>query len=784
MERSDQVETWLHPEALSDEAFQRHELDLETYRPFEGDLASVADTTDTAATFATPGGATLRVESYGPNLLRLRAAPPDVALAATATERLGLVTPPPPQPLTQPTASGVMAVAAGEWRVEIGPTSHEIAVRTTDGEPMLQSVGGGFRFSSEPAEFGGSRFFARFRLASERLSGFGGRIMRPDRIGAFADMYAVTAGQHSGDYGGFPVPFFLSTRGYGVFLNNPWPHVYFDIGRTTSDEWFVHAPGGDCDFFVIRGPEWPRIVSTFTQLVGRLPKPRRWWLGLWTGTRSLARAEEVIELGRKHRQGGHPCDAIQVDGAWRGGQGAGPANDLEWNPDFGDGPAMVKLLKAMGIRTVLHADSRVWRDETAQRGVAEGWLRRQGDGVAVRMGDPEADARYRPYLEARNRDGIAGWLLDEGERVSGEVLPGIPSRNLYGTLWARAVAATGSDVGDPARVVFARGGGIGGQRHAIAWSGGTRVGVDFFQEDLSFILSAGLAGFPLASCDLGGACAADEFSAPHNRAFDPDNLARRVCQGLFLIPTPRTLDDAKEPPKLPWNCPPAIRDLYAEMLRQRYAMTPYWFTYLVHAHLTGEPIVRPMAYAHREDRVACGLDDQLLLGDWLLVAPVLGKGQESRAVYLPAGRWLSFWNDEEYRGPTTIRVPTPLERLEGLPVFVRSGAILPTQDPVNTLNDRPPAAIQLDLYPDADSEFLLLDSPTQRTRIRCRLSGRRVRVDIENGVGFARHFRLRLHGVASDISLAVHVGAGGTAFTHEIERWRPRARGTARLSRR
>lgn len=755
-----------HPDALMPDAPAKVTLDRSGYHPLAGPLRLHQQSGQTVV-LAAAGGGFLSISLCATGVLRLRAVPSGATLEPTTTERLGLLAVPnDPVALVVSQESGVLTASGGGFRCRIELASGELEIVDSRGQTVLASVGGGFRFSSEPGEYSGHKFFAAFRLdPNERIYGGGGRIMRPDRTGMFADLFAVKAGLYSGDYGGFPVPFFLSTRGYGWFLNNPWPHLFFDLGRTRADQWFVHGPGGDCDLFVIDGPEFADLLGRFTRMAGRLPAPRRWWLGFWCGTLSIARASEALETCRKFRALGLPVDAIQIDGTWRGGpeflqrymlDGAYTSRDFNWHPEFGDGTAMVQELRSMGIRTVLHVNSRPFSEETTAKGLAEGWLRKQNHETVVRVGDPQAEAKYRELIAPRNAEGIGCWLQDHGDRVSGEVLPGIPSRNLFGALWARATTVTGSDTGDPSKVVFTRGAGIGGQRHCIVWSGDTQVGMDFCEEDIWYLLNAGLAGYPLSSCDLGGYMFAHKNAAPHNHAWDPDNIARRLCQSLFFMPTPRTQDDGREPAKFPWHCSPPIARLYGEMLKLRYRMHPYLFSYLVHAARTGEPILRPLVYHHRADRSCWTIHDQLYLGEWLLVAPIVKKNAEHRFVYLPEGRWLNFWTDEEQVGPKALLAQSPLFEIQGLPVFVKAGAILPSQADVDRLSDEPPAELWLDLYPAAESRFVLNDGLDLASTIVCRHNRGQVEVSIANALPKPRRFHFRLHGAPRGARLIVN----------------------------
>lgn len=524
----------LHPDALFDSPYQNVTLDPAPYRAWPRDLRPGNATPN--AVDLTGSGGRLRVEVCAPWLLRLRFVP-GTAVGPSVTEQLGLLkVPAVAGPWSQQRVAGEFTVRTSELEFVLDEATNNWRVRGPDGQLLLECVSGGPRFSPEPAEYGGHRFLAGFRLGEENIFGLGGRIARPNRRGSTADMFAMEVGRLSGDYGGFPIPFFLSTKGYGVFLNNPWPHVYFDIGATRPDQWWLHAPGGEFDMFIIAGPALPQIVSRFTELVGRIPHPQRWWLGFWTSALAFSSTAEMEAVAHRLRLENYPCDALVVDGPWRGGpnflakymqDGEYPTNNLNWHPDFGDGAAMVKRLAELGFKTVLHQNSRSWLPKTIEQGIQDGTLRNQGRETVVRFTYPEGEQFYREGLRPRHAERIGGWWLDHGDRVSGEIRPSIPSRNLFGALWARATqqAATADGLGQQLSLI--RGAGIGGQTASLPWPGDTRFGIDFFEEDLWFCLNAGLCGFPITSADLGGFMSANEPPGTHNVAYDTDNLARR-----------------------------------------------------------------------------------------------------------------------------------------------------------------------------------------------------------------------------------------------------------------
>ena len=742
---------FLHPDALFAEPYEEHRLGTASYRKPQGPLTRQC-VSDHRLELRDGDSCSLRIEGVADWGLRIRSSASAIA-TESVTERLGLLDVPADAGSAAP-ADGLLFRGASLC-CEVDAESCGWTVKRTDGTPLL-ATHGGIRFGDEPGEYSGERVLAAFDFpADEEVYGFGGRIAPLCRRGQTVDVFAVKVGRSSGDYGGFPLPFFISTRGYGFFLNNPWPHVYFDMGATVPEQWWLHAPGGAFDVIVIDGPRIPDIVKRFTGLVGRIPEPERWWLGFWTSALAFSTADEVETVGKRLRKERYPCDALVIDGPWRGGpeflekymsDGEYPTNDLNWHPDFGDGPGMLNRLGRQGLKIVLHQNSRSWLKETVERGVEAGTIRQEGREAVVTFGTGAGERFYHEAIRPRHKEGVALWWLDHGDRVSGELLPGIPSRNLYGAMWARSTRRCGEEDGVGSRLALIRGAGIGGQHAALPWPGDTRFGIDFFLDDVRFCMNAGLSGFPLASADLGGFMSAREDDPPYNTAFDEDNLARRLCQAMLVIPVPRMHQCDSEPPKLPWNCPEHIQVLYRRMLEERYRLTPYYYSYAVHASRTGEPIIRPLVYRYQDDPAARAIENQCLIGDWLMAAPVFEKDARERKVFLPDGEWTCWWTGTQYGGSQWITVEAPLCEPRGLPLFVRVGAIIPTQAPVGHLGSEPPASLTLDVYPSASSEWAMEEGAERRTVFSCRRSSG-IDLGVDRSPGPARHFRVRLHNV-------------------------------------
>lgn len=182
--------------------------------------------------------------------------------------------------------------------------------------------------------------------------------------------------------------------------------------------------------------------------------------------------------------------------------------------------------------------------------------------------------------------------------------------------------------------------------------------------------------------------------------FGKQNLHRRLFQSIMFVPSPRIHDSGVGRPRLPWHCPAESRDLYRDFLRERYKLTPYFHALGILASRTGEPIVRPLFYTFQDDPATHDISDVLLIGDCILMAPIVEADVDKRRFYLPNDLWYDYWTGESVTGGREIERPCPIDKLSGLPIMVRAGTILPLQDPTPFLNQAVPERLRLVVYPD------------------------------------------------------------------------------------
>jgi len=196
----------------------------------------------------------------------------------------------------------------------------------------------------------------------------------------------------------------------------------------------------------------------------------------------------------------------------------------------------------------------------------------------------------------------------------------------------------------------------------------------------------GLSGEPFVGSDVGG------FIGRANGEF----LVRSYQIG-FLAPFFRNHHAIDGYDQEPWRFGKYYEDIIRRYLKLRYQLLPFLYTTLESAHRTGVPVFRPLMLNYQDDASTYNLDDEFMIGDDLLVAPIVKPDVTSRLVYLPKGIWYDFWTNKKYDGGTMIRAEAPLETV---PMFVRGGAIIPMGPEMKYIGEKPVDPITLAVYPD------------------------------------------------------------------------------------
>ncbi|MBZ5561265.1 MAG: glycoside hydrolase family 31 protein [Acidobacteriia bacterium] len=517
------------------------------------------------------------------------------------------------------------------------------------------------------------------------------------------------------------VPFFIGLRegrAYGLFFDNTY-RSSFDMGAEDRDLYSFGAEGGEMNYYFFAGPTPKQVVSRFTELVGRIPLPPRWSLGYIQSRYSYYPESKVRFIAQNFRERGIPCDAIFLDIDYMDG-----FRIFTWDKSrFPDPKKMMTELRRQGFRFIAIVDPYVKVDPdfwVYQQGIANGYFLKKSDGTIFEgKGWPGASA-FPDYASEKVREwwgslfkeqleqGISGFLTDMNEPT---VLAdrGLPKtldlnmmhaadygprphaeiHNVYGMLETLATRDGMLRAHPNERpLIITRATYAGGQRYAAEWSGDNWGTWDHLRLSMPMLNNMGLSGFQFFGADIGGI-----FPVP-----SPELYARWLQSGVL---TPFCWTHSVGPGNLePWAFGNQLEEINRNSIKLRYHLLPYIYTAFWEAAETGIPIMRPLLLEYPDDWAAVDKNDEYLFGDDLLVAPVTKDYDAGREVYLPRGIWYDYWTDRRYTGPANIAVAAPLERM---PLFVRGGAIIPSQQDVEYTDEAPIDPLTFDVYPDGNS---------------------------------------------------------------------------------
>ncbi|MFB8053764.1 glycoside hydrolase family 31 protein [Streptomyces rubiginosohelvolus] len=564
----------------------------------------------------------------------------------------------------------------------------------------------------EPVGGGPVRWVQRSEVpADARFFGLGGRAGGPRLRDGVYRLWNTDPGGRFGPgddplYLTMPVQVVVSDAGtHLAFHDNSWAgRVVLREGEEGAGS--GHDRPGACEVRMEGGPLrcWvvvgtpARVLQGWTALTGAPARPPSWALGPQHARWGFGSQEEVRRVVDGYRERGLPLSVLHLDIDHYDGHRVFTV-DRERFPDL---PALAKELRGGGVRLVSIVDPAVKADpgdavfdagrEVGGRGayvrdargrvvVGEVW---PGACVYPDFTDPVVRDWWGSLYEERLAQGFSGVWHDMNEPVSFAAFgdPSLPrsarhalegaggdhreAHNVYALAMARAGYEGLLRLRPEERpFLFSRSGWAGMQRYGGTWSGDVSTGWQGLRASLSLVLGLGLCGVPYSGPDVGGF---DGFPSPE--------LYLRWFQLGAYLPLFRTHSAIDAGRREPWEFGPEVLEHAREALVERERLHPYFVSLSQVARLTGAPYVRPVWWGAPGDRALRECEDAFLLGDALLVAPVLEPGVRRRAVRLPRGRWYDTATGRAYEGPGQVLVDAPLS---GVPVLARAGAVIPVQ---------------------------------------------------------------------------------------------------------
>jgi len=531
------------------------------------------------------------------------------------------------------------------------------------------------------------------------------------------------------------IPFFIGVRdhkAYGIFLDNTWKSV-FSMGAGNDRFYSFGAEKGDLDYYFIYGPDMKRVIGSYAGLTGKMELPPLWALGFQQSRWSYPSETKVMSIAKEFRSRDIPCDVIYLDIDYMDGYRV-----FTWDRKrFPDPEGMLATLSKQGFKIIPIIDPGVKADNAysaAKEGMAEGIFAKYPDGELYK-GEVWPSWAYFPdftmektrlwwgeKLNGMLKQGVMGFWNDMNEpAVWGRNMPDVVRfndnghgadlrkiRNVYALQMARATSEALHKYSDRRHFILTRAGFSGTQRYAAVWTGDNCANNEHLAMACYMPQSMGISGLPFVGSDVGG------FGG-----YPTKNLFVRWMQIGAFTPFYRAHSEIDAPDKEPWAFGSEVEKLSRDIVGFRYRILPYLYNEFYNASKTGIPIMRPMFLQYQDDD-ECYREEagrQFMVGDSLLVAPVLSDREMSKKLYLPAGRWMDLWDCKVYEGKRWVTVDAPISKI---PLFLKEGGILPMQDRQSYVGEKPIRDMTLEfrIFPAPHSSLSLYEDDGTSFRYR------------------------------------------------------------------
>lgn len=582
---------------------------------------------------------------------------------------------------------GSVTVELDPFRIEIRDAAGKVLLRShnlKDGRCMIPGRPVPFSFVRRAADVGQSMAASFSLFPDERFYGCGESFSAPNKRGQSVFLFTQDAHGSQTDEMYKPVPFYLSSRGYGVFMHGSTP-MTFDFGHSYADTQVLYSGDESVDMFVFVGDP-KEVLSHYTALTGRSPRPPLWSFGLWMSRITYKSETETREVADKLRQHRIPCDVIHLDTGWFETDWC---CNYEFSPTrFQNAPKMIADLKEHGFQICLWQLPYFTPINPLFKEIVDSGLAVRGGGgelvsedAVLDFTNPKTVAWYKDKLKGLLDQGVAAIKVDfgEGAPVNGVYHSGRTGyfeHNLYPLLYNKAAGEI-SQAAKGYTLIWARSAWAGSQRYPLHWGGDAEATDGGMLGSLWGGISFGLSGFSFWSHDVGGFFPA----TPRDLylrwlPFGLFNSHSR-CHGL--------------PPTEPWEFDAEFLDTFRRSVELRYRLLPYTWAQATACAESGHPLLRPLFLEFPEDPTSWRVDDAFLYGPDILVAPLFEEVRE-RDVYLPPGEWVDLQSGELHAGGRWLKL-----KAGAVPAVIlgRGGALLPTASPASHTGAMDFTAIEL-----------------------------------------------------------------------------------------
>ena len=528
---------------------------------------------------------------------------------------------------------------------------------------------------------GGADAYMRQELGlsvGELVYGMGERFTAFTKNGQSVDIWNEDGGTST--YQSYKnIPFYLTNRGYGVFVNHP-EKVSFEVGTEQVSKVEFSVPGESMEYFLINGPTMKEVLERYTSLTGKPSLPPQWTFGLWLSTSFTTNYDEktVMSFIDGMEERGIPLQVFHFDCFWM--------KDFHWSDFvwdsrvFPDPKGMLSRIREKGLKVCVWINSYIAQESCLfAEGMEKGYFvkRKNGDvwqwdmwqpGMAlVDFTNPAACKWFQDKLEVLLDMGVDCFKTDFGERIPTEDVvyydgsDSVKMHNYYTYLYNKTVyELLQRKRGKDDAVLFARSATAGGQKFPVHWGGDCWSNYEAMAESMRGGLSLTMSGFGYWSHDIGG----------FEDTSTPDVYKRWAAFGLLST---HSRFHGSTSYRVPWAYDDEAVDVVRFFTKLKLSLTPYLYSSAVRTSRTGVPMMRSMVLEFENDPVCQYLDRQYMLGDSLLVAPIFNDRGEAY-YYLPEGTWTNYLTGETVEGGVWRKEH---HDYMSIPLWARENTILP-----------------------------------------------------------------------------------------------------------
>lgn len=563
---------------------------------------------------------------------------------------------------------GAVIVRTSPWRIEFYDAKGKLLTKSMSQADMSETLTPFVPFSYVRRSSDYSRSMdAAFSLSpGEKIFGCGESFKGLDKRGQKVVLWTDDANGVQNESIYKPIPFFMSSRGYGMFMHTSSP-ITCDFGRYFNSVTNLMIGDEALDLFVFLG-EPKDILNAYTDLTGKAEMPPLWTFGLWMSRITYFSEADGRKVAADLRKNRIPADVIHFDTGWF---------ETDWRCDyqfsksrFDDPKKMISDLKAMGLHTCLwQLPYFVPKNPLFQEIIDKGLYVKNGKGnlpyedAVLDFSNPATVEWYQDKIAGLLKLGVGAIKVDFGEAAPNNGIfasgrSGFYEHNLYPLRYNKTVADITRKVNGES-IIWARSAWAGSQRYPLHWGGDAGNTDNAMASTLRGGLSFGLSGFTFWSHDIGGFV---------NRT--PEELYRRWLPFGMLTSHSRTHG---APPKEPWLYNEDFNTAFRLADEMKYKLMPYIYAQSKYASENGLPMVRALFVEYPHDAGSWLVDDEYLFGSDMLVAPLFEAKTTGRNVYLPEGKWIDYQTGKVYNGGWNAIEAGKIPVI----ILVHDGAVIP-----------------------------------------------------------------------------------------------------------